>query len=127
MTATAWLFIAAALASAVLGVAAIARPPRNLFRWSFALGMVGVAGEALSAFALVTLSNTPEQHLLWLRIMLIVGLLLMIPWALFVVTLSRPRAARLSRRVWLSLGAGALAAIACAVAVALGQAFEVAD
>src|SRR2546421_5225985 len=127
MTTTASLFIVAAVASCALGVAAVARAPRNGFRCSFAIGMVGFAVEALSAFALVTRSETPAEHVLWLKATLIAGLLLLIPWAFFIVTLARPRESRLSRRVWLALAAGAVVTVASSVAVALLSAFEVAD
>ena len=127
MTATAPLFILAAVASCGLGAVALARPPRNVLRWSFALGMAGFAIEALAAFALVTWSEKSAHHLALLKATLMAGLLLLIPWGCFVATLARPRDARLSRRLWLGLGAGTVVAVGSAVAVALLPTFEVAD
>src|SRR5205814_3799794 len=127
MTMISSLFIVAAIASCALGVAALARAPRNGFRCSFAIGMVGFAVEALSAFALVTQSETPAEHVLWLKTTLIAGLLLLIPWAFFIVTLARPRESRLSRRVWLALAAGSVVTVGGSVAIAVLPVFEVAD
>ena len=127
MTATSSLFILAALMSCALGAVALARPPRNVLRWSFALGMAGLATEALAAFALLRWSETPAEHLFFLKATLMAGLLLLAPWGFFVATLARSRDARLSRRLWLGLGAGSVIAVGGAVTVALLPTFEVAD
>ena len=127
MTATGSLFILAAVASCGLGAVAVARPPRTLRRWSFALGMAGFATEALAAFALVTWSETPEDHVFWLKATFMAGLLLLVPGGFFVVSLVRPSQTQLSRHLWLGLGAGAVVAAGCAVSVALLPSFEVAD
>src|SRR6266567_2046867 len=119
MTFTTSLFILAAVASCGLGAVAVARPPRTLRRWSFALGMAGFATEALAAFALVTWSETPEDHVFWLKATFMAGLLLLVPGGFFVVSLVRPSKTQLSRHLWLGLGAGAVVAAGCAVSVAL--------
>ena len=121
------LFVLVAVMSCGLGAVAVARPPRTLRRWSFALGMAGFTTEALAGFALVTWSETPEDHVFWLKATFIAGLLLLVPWGFFVVSLVRPSKTRLSRRLWLGLGAGAVVAVGSAVTVALLPTFEVAD
>src|SRR5438034_8635198 len=127
MTATTSLFVLAAVMSCGLGAVALVRRPRNLFRWSFAMGMAGFAMEALATFGLVTWSETPADHLFWLKATLITGLLLFVPWGLFVVALARPRDAQLSRRLGLGLGAVTMVAVSSAAIVVWSPTVEVAD
>src|SRR5207237_7322058 len=58
---------------------------------------------------------------------LIAGLLLVVPWGIFVAALTRPGARRLSRRVWLGLGCGTAITAASAAVAGWLTAFQVAD
>lgn len=121
------LFILATATSLGLAAVAVARRPRTVLRWSFALGMVGFAAESAAAFILVTQTDTPDERLFWLRATEIAGLLLLIPWSVFVAVLARPGGPDLSRRLRAGLGVAALVVTASAVAVAYFPAFQVAD
>ena len=121
MTARDIVFLLAAASSLGLGALAMARRPRGLLRWSFALGMAGFALESATAFVLVTQTDAPDERLFWLKATLITGLLLVVPWGIFVGAL------RLSRRLWLGLGFGTALTAASAAAAGWLTAFQVAD
>jgi len=127
MTARDIVFLLAAASSLGLGALAVARRPRGLLRWSFALGMTGFALESATAFVLVAQTDAPDERLFWLKATLIAGLLLVVPWGIFVAALARPGARRLSRRVWLGLGCGAALTAASAAVAGWLTAFQVAD
>ncbi|PYN82354.1 MAG: PEP-CTERM system histidine kinase PrsK [Candidatus Rokuibacteriota bacterium] len=127
MTAAPMLFILAAATSLGLGLVAVARRPRGPLRWSFALGMAGFAVESAAALVLVTQTDAPDERLFWLRTTKIAGLLLLIPWGVFVAGLARRGGGHLSRRLRAGLGVAALVVMASAAAVAYLPAFQVAD
>ena len=127
MTATDSLFILAAASSLGLGAIGLARRPRGLLRWSFAAGMAGFAVESLAAFMLVAQTDAPDDRLFWLKALEIAGLLLLIPWGVFVATLARPGGPGVLPTVRLGLGAGATVLVASAAAVGYFPAFQVAD
>lgn len=89
--------------------------------------MTGFALESVAALVLVTQTETPEDRLLWLRVVQIAGILLLIPWALFTARLAQPERLRSSRPFRLALGAVATTLIACAAGVTYLPSFEVAD
>src|SRR5207253_6408009 len=107
MTARDIVFLLAAASSLAMGALAVARRPRGMLRWSFALGMAGFALESATAFVLVTQTDAPDERLFWLKATLIAGLLLVVPWGIFVAALTLPGARLPSRRDWLGLGCGA--------------------
>jgi hypothetical protein len=127
MTTPVVLFVMAAATSLGLGAAAIARRPRGVVRWSFALGMLGFAVESVSALILVVLTEAPDDRLMWLKATNVAGLLLLIPWGVFVAAFTRRGGPGLSGRLRAGLGLGAATLTASAVAVALLPAFEVSE
>ncbi len=127
MTGTDALFILVAASSLGLGALGLARRPRGLLRWSFAVGMAGFAGECIAAFVLVAQTDAPADRLFWLKALEIAGLLLLIPWGVFVAALARPGGPEGSRAVQLGVGAGAAVLAASAAAIGYFPAFYVAD
>ena len=121
------LFACAILTSLGLAVAAVMRSPRGLLRWSFAAGMSGFAVEAAAAYILTAQCDTPDERLLWLRTVEIIGLALLVPWMLFVVALTRPVGPRPSQAFRVGLGATALAIVGSIVAVAYLPMFLITD
>ena len=113
-----------ALALAV-GVAVGGSSP--LTKWSFVLGMVGLAVEAAAGFALVTLTEQVVDRLFWLRFREVAALGLLIPWGVFVASLFAPAAGRWPLALRVGLGAGGLVIAGTAVAVATRPAFKLAD
>lgn len=106
---------------------ALARSPRGRLRWSFGLGMAAMAVEALAALALAEYTDSPGERLLWLRLYVSAGLLLLVPWTLFTLALATPWWRPLpatGRRVVLGLAA---AAVGLAVAAWHPTAFEVSE
>ncbi|HMH50457.1 MAG TPA: XrtA/PEP-CTERM system histidine kinase PrsK [Candidatus Acidoferrum sp.] len=118
--------ILAALTSVALAVGALARRPRGLLHWTFALGMVGFAAEALAAWILTQTMN-PEARRSSLQTLEIARLMLVVPWAIFVVTLlhhGQPAIGRMARYG----GFGWLAVLAVTTAaVIVAPAYEVSD
>jgi putative PEP-CTERM system histidine kinase len=100
---------------------------RRVTKWSFVLGMVGLAVEAAAGYALMTLTEQVEDRLFWLRAREVAALGLLIPWGVFVVSLFAPAGRRWSRMLQLGLTAGSLAIGGTALAVATGTAFKLAD
>ena len=91
---------AGTLAAAVLAVAAVLRPPRNVARWMFAAGMLALACES-SFVGLATLAQHPAQLIHWLNGRL--GALSLFPgiWLCFSLTYARGNAQEFLRRWWL--------------------------
>lgn len=127
MTTTGALFILTAATSLGLAVLAVGRRPRGLLRWSFALGMLGFAAESAAAFVLVTQTNEPGARLIGLTATKVAGLLLLVPWGVFVVAFARRRGPVLSRRLRAVLGVGSVVVAASAATVSYLPAFQVSD
>ena len=127
MTLTDSVFLLAGATSLALAVMAVARSPRGLLRWSFALAMLGFAAEAGAAFLLVAWTETPDERVVWLKAVEIAGLLVLAPLAVFVAALARPEGFARSRGLGIGLGAVAAALVGGAVAVAVLPAFQVAE
>lgn len=119
------LVLLAAASSLGLAGVALARPRRARREWSFGVGMLGFALEAVAAWALLTQTESPEDRLLWLRAVQVTGLLLLVPWTAFTATLLSPRTGR--RALDWCLGAAAVLALAGSVAVVGLQVFELPD
>ena len=117
----------AAVVGAALAVVALARRPRGRLRWSFGLGMAGFATEAAAALALLTVTETSDQRLLGLRIHQAIGLLLMVPWAFFILALVTPWWKPLTRSGRWTLAATAAAVVAGTAALFHPSAFLVAE
>jgi putative PEP-CTERM system histidine kinase len=113
--------------SAALGLFALLRRPGLRWTWPFALGMFGFAAEAGAAYVLLTLDHNPASRLLWLRVWLIAGLGLLIPWGIFVTRLGDPQGAPLSRVRRLALVGAGLAVTAAVAAVLALPAFVPTD
>jgi len=127
VTPTDSVFLLASATSLGLAVMAVARPPRGLLRWSFALAMLGFAAEAGAAFVLVARTETPDERVVWLKTLEIAGLLVLAPLAVFVAALARPAGFERSRGLWIGLGAVVAGLAGCAVAVGVLPAFQVAE
>jgi putative PEP-CTERM system histidine kinase len=119
--------VLAACSALVLALGAAFGRSRPVTKWSFVLGMVGLAAEAGAGFALLTLTEQVADRLFWLRLHQATALGLLIPWGVFVVSLFAPVAGRWSTPLRLGLGAGSLALAGIAVAVATRPAFKLSD
>jgi putative PEP-CTERM system histidine kinase len=100
---------------------------RPVTKWSFVLGMVGLAAEVGAAYGLIMLTEQVEDRLFWLRVHQEAGLALLIPWGLFVISLFAPVAARWSTPLRLGLTAGSLAIAGVAAGIATRPAFKLPD
>lgn len=127
MTSLPWLlFPLAALSSLALAAMGLSDRRRDRLQWSFALGMLGFAVEALGSLALLTLSETPEDRRLWLSAAQAVSAWVLLPWAVFVATLYAP-SDRATTRWRVTAGVGVSLALAAVALVAFGLAFDVSD
>jgi putative PEP-CTERM system histidine kinase len=117
----------AALSALALAVGVAVGGSRPVTKWSFVLGMVGLAVEAAAGFALVTLTEQVDDRLFWLRFREVAALGLVIPWGVFVVSLFVPAAGRWPLALRLGLGAGGLVIAGAAAAVATRPAFKLVD
>jgi putative PEP-CTERM system histidine kinase len=117
----------AALSALALAAGVAVGGSRPVTKWSFVLGMVGLAVEAAAGFALVILTEQVDDRLLWLRVREAAALGLVIPWGVFVVSLFAPAAGRWPLALRLGLGAGGLVIAGAAVAVATRPAFKLVD
>ena len=117
----------AALSALALAVGVAVGGSSPLTKWSFVLGMVGLAVEAAAGFALVTLTEQVVDRLFWLRFREVAALGLLIPWGVFVASLFAPAAGRWPLALRVGLGAGSLVIAGTAVAVATRPAFKLAD
>ena len=120
-------FLLAALTSLALAVAVLVRRPRLRLQWSAAIGMLGLAIESLAAFMLVVTSETPDERLMWLKIVQIGGLLLTVPWMVFVVQLGRSRDSTLSRPWQAALTGYAGLTVGVCAGVAVFPTFQIAE
>ena len=117
----------AAVSALLLAVGVALGGSRPITKWSFVLGMVGLAVEAAAGYALLTLTEQVEDRLFWLRAREIAALGLLIPWGVFVVSLFAPMARRWSLTLRLGLAAGSLTIVGTMVAVAYRTAFKLPD
>jgi putative PEP-CTERM system histidine kinase len=117
----------AGLATLMLAVIALARPPRGRLRWSFAAGMALLAVEAFAGLVLTGYTDTAEDRLLWLRIEQAAGIGLLLPWVVFTIALATPHWRPLPRRGTRALIASGVVAVALAAAGWHPAAFEVSD
>jgi hypothetical protein len=118
---------AAGASSLALAAFALARRPRGRVQWTFAAGMVAFAAETFVIHTLLTTTELPEERRFWLQIVELVGLVLPLPWALFVAALAYPAGTRLPR-VWQgTLGGVVLVSLAGAVGLVAVPAFQIAD
>jgi len=111
--------VLAAISSFVLMGAVVIRRPLTRSQLMFAIGMLGFTLEALTHYLLRTAE--PARAMSWLHLMQAVGLVLPIPWVLFVIALgtqtSVAHAARWRLAVRVGAGVG-LAALGGALAFA---------
>jgi putative PEP-CTERM system histidine kinase len=91
---------AGALVAAILAVAAVLRPPRNLARWMFTAGMLTLACES-GFVGMATLAQHPAQLIHWLNGRL--GAMALLPgfWLCFSLTYARGNAREFLRKWWL--------------------------
>lgn len=117
----------AALSALVLAAVVAVGGSRPVTKWSFVLGMVGLAAEAAAGFALITLTEQVDDRLFWLRFREVAALGLVVPWGVFVVSLFAPAAGRWPLALRLGLTAGSLVIAGAALAVVTRPAFKLAD
>ncbi len=117
----------AALSALVLAAGVAVGGSRPVTKWSFVLGMVGLAVEAAAGFALITLTEQVEDRLFWLRFREAAGLGLLIPWGVFAASLFAPPAGRWPLPARLGIGAGSLVIAGAAAAVVMLPAFKLPD
>jgi len=121
------LLALAAVSALALAAGVAVGGSRPITKWSFVLGMVGLAVESAAGFALVTLTEQVGDRLFWLNCREMASLGLLIPWGAFVASLFAPAAGRWSLPLRLGLGGTSLAIVGAAVAVATRPAFKVPD
>ena len=119
--------VLAALSALALAAGVAVGGSRPVTKWSFVLGMVGLAVEAAAGFALITLTEQVDDRLFWLRFHEAAALGLLIPWSVFVAGLFAPAKGRWPLPLRLGLGAGSLAIGAVAVTVVTLPAFKLPD
>jgi putative PEP-CTERM system histidine kinase len=117
----------AAVSALALAAGVAVGGSRPVTKWSFVLGMVGLAVEAAAGFALITLTEQVDDRLFWLRFREVAGLGLLVPWGVFVVSLFAPTTGRWPLAVRLGLTAGGVVIAGAALAVATRSAFKLAD
>jgi hypothetical protein len=100
---------------------------RPITKWSFVLGMVGLAVESAAGFTLVTLTEQVSDRLFWLRFHEAAALGLLVPWGVFVASLFAPAAGRWTPGLLVTLGSGSLVIAAVATAVVTQPAFKLTD
>src|SRR5439155_11992767 len=120
------VILGGAAASLLLAVVALAQRPRGRLHWTFGLGMIGFAAEALSAFVLLSATELPEDRLRWLQNLEITGLGLLVPWGAFVVSLVG-NGRNGARGANLALAAGALGLPLASWAVVALPVFQISD
>jgi len=119
--------VLAALSALALATGVAVGGSRPATKWSFVLGMVGLAVEAAAGLALITLTEQVDDRLFWLRFHEAAALGLLIPWSVFVAGLFAPAKGRWPLPLRLGLGAGSLAIGAVAVTVVTLPAFKLPD
>ncbi len=117
----------AALSALALAAGVAFGGSRPVTKWSFVLGMVGLAVEAAAGFALVTLTEQVDDRLFWLRFREVAGLGLLVPWGVFVAALFAPPEGRWPLPLGLGLGVGGLVMAGVAATVLTRPAFKLAD
>jgi putative PEP-CTERM system histidine kinase len=119
--------VLAAVSALALAAGVAVGGSRPVTKWSFVLGMVGLAVEAAAGFALITLTEQVDDRLFWLRFHETAALGLLIPWSVFVAGLFAPAEGRWPLPLTLGLGAGSLAVAAVAAAVVTRPTFKLPD
>ncbi len=76
-----------ALITLVLAIALLVRRPRGWPEFTFSFGMAGLAAESLAGFAILV--SPPASQAGWVRLYEIAGLVLPLPWSLFIASLLR--------------------------------------
>jgi putative PEP-CTERM system histidine kinase len=117
----------AAVESFALTAVALGRPPRRLVQWSFAGGMLGFGAEAAATFGLLTLSNSPATHHAWSTALRILGLLVLVPWGLFVFASGRSADAAIPRGWKVGFAAAGAVLVAGAAAALIWPFFRFPD
>ena len=112
--------------SLALGAVPLLRPPRDRIRIGFSLGMLGFAIEGAAAMMLLR-TQEPDDRVLWLRAFEAAGLLLLLPWGVFIAGLSHPSAKVLPRSWRLGLGGGGALVLLALVGVGGLPAFEISE
>ena len=114
MTIAHLVFPIAAVSCIAVAFAPLARRARGRREIAFCVGMLGFAAESIASWVLVTQTETPDERLLWLRIVTTLGMLPLAAWADFVMALlatESPRSRKEHLTVALTaavlLGAGA--------------------
>lgn len=108
----------AAVSSLALAGVVLARAPRTRLSWSFAVGMLVFAAESLVILILLQPGDGLDDRLVWIRLLLIAGLILVLPWGLFAASLIRPAGAKTSPTSRWALGIASAGVAAASVAVA---------
>ena len=115
----------AAVSSLALAALALKSRPRQPLQWTFALGMAGLALEAFAALMLLT-APTSSAFLFWLSAVKIAGILLLVPWAFFVVALADLNMPSPPRSWRIGLAGGVALVALSTIAVGVGPAFQAA-
>src|SRR5688572_4474405 len=77
-----------AVTSFGLAAAVLIQRRRGLVQWTLGLGMLMFGLEALASHVLLTVAEAPEQRIVWLKVVLVGGLLATVPWGAFGASIS---------------------------------------
>jgi putative PEP-CTERM system histidine kinase len=112
-----------------LSLAAVVHAPGGAarIRWGFVLGMLGFGAEGLATLMLATVTELPAEHLVWLRVALVAGLLLPIPWSIVVAGLCHPTNERLGAGWRVGVGIVTALGVGGSLGVLAGPSFELFD
>src|SRR5688572_23918107 len=83
--------LAASVTSLALAVFCMTQRPRTRLNWTLAAGLVALAIEAALGHVLIR-TETYETRRFWLHVVQAVGVVLPVPWGLFVLAVARARA-----------------------------------
>jgi putative PEP-CTERM system histidine kinase len=120
------MLLAVASCLVLAGTALLPRS-RGGARWGFALGMLGLALETAASWGLLTLTDDSEGRQLYLRAWAVAGLVALVPWGYFIVSLGSGGGRSSPRPIRLALAAGSVALLAAAAAVITLPAFQITD
>jgi hypothetical protein len=110
------VLLVAACSSLVLTGVLVVPSGRGRRQWTAGLGFLAFAAESVIAYELLGQASRPENRLIWLQALQMIGCALLVPWGLFVATLLHRNGTRfpVSWRLC-ALGAGAVVLATSAV------------
>lgn len=118
------VLLLAALSSFLLAVAVSVTRPHGRLRGTFAIGMLGLGLEALALLVRAGGERSAEVGP-WLQVVHALGLLIPVPWILFVIALSSSSSSATASRWHLAAAGGSALALTAVVMTLLAAPYEV--